>query len=568
MSQSHTLEYTGLFEFLEDYRENLSQLRATVPAGPDTRIGDEYWIQVAVPVLDDVVPVVGRVMFTQDGAAGLQLDAEAGDGLPRLEGFYRFTGRMLEAMLRSGRVKVTGQWAEGAVPVVATAGAQHFAAMPSGAMPAAPGPAALSRSGNAPLIEVLRDRDLGPASITGALDEKSLSELFMRLSSEKSTGYLDIRAEGGRRLCLVKGGGPVQFLSDPVLQDECLGVLLHKAGRLTEEQLKRSLEKMAETGQKQGQCLVELGVLSFPQLVVSLMTQAEIVLRGLLKGGKGTWSFHPAPGFDVEIVTPPMKTPGFLFRYFQKRATTLREDDVTRYFEPLLDRYTLVAKDIAWDDMRLKVEEKKFIEILSGKSRRLREVNSVSNLGRSATSQLLYALLELKLLTFVDAEDEGQVHERWRRQLQTKLDNLDGQNPFEQLEVHWTSRSPQVEAAWARLRKEYEGFGRGATLPPELEAVRQRILDTLKKSYAMLREAPSRQECRKKNYEAQQLDFSADLLFKQGEMLMVRGRWAEVIDNFERAVELMPNVPKYRQFLANAQKQASGGAGDFSDAEE
>lgn len=548
MSQNVPLTYAGLFEFLEDYRANLSQLRATIPADVGTRIGDEFVLEVSVPVLDEVVSVQGRVMYAQGGQAGLQLDPDAGDGLPRLEGFYRFTGKMVEAMLRSGRVKVTGQWEPGAVPTVVSSVA--------GAPPRAAAPP--PRVG-APMIEQFRDRDLGPVTAQGPLDEKAISDILMQLAREKGSGILDLRGESARRLCFIKAGGPVQFLADPVLQDECLGVLLHKAGRLSEDQLKKSLTMMAETGQKQGQCLIELGVLTFPQLVVSLMTQTEIILRSMLKGGKGTWTWHGAAALDVELVTPPMKTPGFLFRYFQKRSTTMREDELTRYFEPRLDHYTTVAKDIPWDDMRLKTDEKKFVEILQAKSRRLRETYTVSNLGRSSTSQLLFALIELRMLDFVDLEDEVQVHERWRRQLRTKIDNLEKQNPFEQLEVHWTSRSPHVEGAWARLRKEYEGFGRGATLPPELDAMRQEILDALRRSYTVLKEPASRQEERKKHYEAQQLDFSADLLFKQGEMLMVRGRWADVIDNFERAVELMPNVPKYRQFLANAQKSAAGG---------
>jgi len=39
---------------------------------------------------------------------------------------------------------------------------------------------------------------------------------------------------------------------------------------------------------------------------------------------------------------------------------------------------------------------------------------------------------------------------------------------------------------------------------------------------------------------------------KKAEMLIVRGDWAEVLDNYERAIELMPTVAKYKSDLQKA----------------
>ena len=65
---------------------------------------------------------------------------------------------------------------------------------------------------------------------------------------------------------------------------------------------------------------------------------------------------------------------------------------------------------------------------------------------------------------------------------------------------------------------------------------------------------------RKEYFEDQQHEFSADLLFKQGDMLMVRGRWDEVIDCFEKASELMPRDGKYKQMLQLARSKKAGGS--------
>ncbi len=42
----------------------------------------------------------------------------------------------------------------------------------------------------------------------------------------------------------------------------------------------------------------------------------------------------------------------------------------------------------------------------------------------------------------------------------------------------------------------------------------------------------------------------------KAKMLIVRGEWAEVIDNYKRAIELMPKVGKYQADLEKAKALA------------
>jgi hypothetical protein len=79
--------------------------------------------------------------------------------------------------------------------------------------------------------------------------------------------------------------------------------------------------------------------------------------------------------------------------------------------------------------------------------------------------------------------------------------------------------------------------------------MRKKILDTLDVAYGAIGETGKRVLIRKRYYEEQQHEFSADLLFAQGEMLMVRGRWDDVIDCFSKASELRPREGRYKQML-------------------
>ncbi len=539
MPLSVPISYGDLFEFLQDYRQQFGRLEYTAAVSDAAVTGDDATVLVQVPVMDERIQLRASVLEAAAGQVKLQLFADD-EGLGQLEGFYRFVGQIVEQMLVSGRFKVVGQWEDGAAPILMGGGTAS---------------APVSTS---PVSEYPDPVTLGPAERTGNSTLDELTELLMELYQGGANGVIEFKSEDGRRLAYVKKGGIVQFINDPVIEEECLGALLNRAGRIDKDQLNRSLQMMSDTGEKQGQCLIEIGVLTFPQLVMSLMTQAEIVARNVLSAVEGTWGWWPLSTLPNSIVTPPMKTPGFLFGFYKKHFGTVPRDELERRTSLVMDKYCVLDGSVNWGDMRLKKVEARFMEILGGKSWRFREVFTVSNLGRGTTEQILLALLDMGMLKIVEDEDQSQIEERLREQLSRKLMYMRDQNPFEVLEAHWTARTDQVQSAYDRMHKEYENFAKGAALPADVEQLRVDILSCLDEAYTALKTTGTRQETRKKFYEPMQHDFSADLLFRQGEMLMVRARWEDALDNFERAIELMPQEGKYRKFAEMARKQQGG----------
>jgi len=538
VARSVPIQYTDLFSFLEDFRTSIRASQYNIPTPEPVDRGEDVELQFSVPLLEGTVSLSGRVVAPMGEYAGVQLDLAVGDGMERLEGFYQFVGRLVESMLSSGRFQVTGQWAAGVTP------------MDYGAA-AAPGGSGAGGVGVPPV------GSLGSASLSGDLNEGTFTELLMTLYLKKSTGILEITTEQGRRIGFVRKGGFTQWLSDPIVEDECLGVLLTQAKKLDADQLRESLEMMSETGTLQGECLIELGFLTFPQVVMSLITQVEIITRNVFASGSGKYSFYPRERLDRSFPNPPMKTPGFLYSYFKRVYASKPSSEVEAEFHPLLDQYSILADEVAWEDMRLKKREKALVDILQAKSYRFREIFSVSSMGRSQTLQSLMAMARLGVVEFASEEDSAQVLGRLSEQLAHKVSFQDTQHEFDILEVHWTSCTPQVEDGYARIRAEYENFGRGLTLPEEAEANRQTILASLDRAYEALKAPGTRKAVRKQHYEPQQHEANADLMAKKAEMLIVRGAWEEVLDQYERAIELMPGVPKYRADLKKASALAT-----------
>jgi len=539
--------YDDLIAFVEDYRTNLKNLTAMVEVPSPVNVGDDVTVQVRVPVLQEDVSIQGRVMAPMGDRAGLQLEG-SDPGLARLQERYALLGRLVEDLLRSGRFKIVGEWAEGAAPVDTRPAAPQWNPNAKAAPPAAVTSSALPDP-----------YTLGPAERSGDVNFERLTQLMMALYQNQETGVIEFRIGTQRRLAYVKNGGICQYVSDPISEEYCLGVLLARAGKLTKEQLQESLDTMNQTGEKQGQVLVTMGALTFPQLVMSLMTQVDIITRKMFTETTGTWQYWSLPSLPNTIITPPMKTTAFLFAWYRKRFATLARAEIEAILAPHMEKYAVLRKDVNWEDMRLKKVEAGLIEILGARSYRFREIYSVSNTGKGTTEQLLGAVLGMGLLDLVDEEDKAQVYDRWTAQLEKKTLFMRDQNPFEVLETHWTSRTPQVEAAYQRMKKEYESFGRGAKLPAEAEKLRIGILAKIEEAYEALKSTAIRQETRKKHFEPMQHEFSADLLFKQGEMLIVREKWDDALDNFERAIELRPREGKYRKFRDMAAARRGGG---------
>ena len=109
------------------------------------------------------------------------------------------------------------------------------------------------------------------------------------------TGLLNIQEVGpggkGHRLYLRRGylfSARVEGLWAP------LGELLRDAGHLSEAQLRRSLEALAEGAGFQGRALVEEGLVTESAVDDALRKQADLRLDRLARLTNATWTFSPA----------------------------------------------------------------------------------------------------------------------------------------------------------------------------------------------------------------------------------------------------------------------------------
>jgi hypothetical protein len=103
------------------------------------------------------------------------------------------------------------------------------------------------------------DDDLGfPPK--GSLRRFPVPRLVREVGKAKLTGSLYLLSGQTKKVVFFEAGHAV-FVRSNVLS-ECLGQVLAQEGLITQEQCEQTLEAIRRTGKKQGELLVEMGLLS------------------------------------------------------------------------------------------------------------------------------------------------------------------------------------------------------------------------------------------------------------------------------------------------------------------
>jgi hypothetical protein len=585
MAQRHaTRRYPDSLTFLKDWQEQLSMDALLFPSGAlEDTPASEMKVDLVLPAGQRVGPITAQLINNfPDGSAAFRLSGvpdavKAAVGQATLE-----RDKWRDYLLSTGEVRLASAEAQ---PIAAPAPVEPARAPDVPAAADAVEVASLRQRIVQLEAEVLRQRAAAaqagqssgsrstptanvrgllipdtsgiPIYASGALGDKSLRNLFMRLSVEKPTGLLTLSLpDGFTRWSFIQKGGPVGFRTDPMDEQEVLGVLLYKAGSITVEQLAESLRVMEERGCRQGEALIEMGVFTFAQLVLVLQKQCEFVLVRLLAEASGTWTFHALDELPERFIAPPMRVAAHLFRDLRTKAKTIAADTLANFLRPLYEQYVYIRPGVerTLDEMRLSAEEQAFLKIVGATSYRVREMPSVSNLSRGQTASMLWCLTELGLLEFREDAAAARSEERFASLIASRKATIDKGSYFDQLEVHWMGTSDDVEKAWRRFKTEFPEDNPdkyGEKLRPDV----LRIIAGVQKAYETLSNEAKRREYRATRIERVMIEQSAIMLAGKGDMALMKENMVEAWDCFSKAAELMPNVASYR---AGAEQSKSG----------
>lgn len=543
--RSASYQFEDLSTFLKVYEESILNASLFLPPGALTEdVANEFKLDLIVPVIGRQGPFSVQVVHRgADGSIGLHLPEIPARAQAAFDSLFGFIDEVRTMLVASGEFidrdehnKVAAQLSVAERLVQSSAGSDTKAPP--------------RREGRGIPIP---DTSGEPPTLSGSMVDRSLRDAMIEMAIEQSTGLLSVQYPNGTtRYGYWLRGGPVGWRTEPMNEDEVLGVLLYKAEQITKEQIKESLALMKADGSRQGEALVKMGVLDFVQLVRVLSKQVEYVLQRVMQDRQGDWSFHVLSELPEQFLSPAMNVPSMLFRALYTHGRGLPGKQLEETLATSMDRYLGIpdeGNDVL-KNLQLSRKERGLIDVVQSNSWRLREVFSVSPLGRGQTSAFIWSLMELRLLKMTDQEDQSRTLARIEERLGRKKRSLRGTH-FDVLELHWVCMGSEVTPAYERLKQEFSK-SRFPDISPAQEADIQAINSSLEAAHTVLGSDTSRRRYRSEVIEKDTIAGSAEMLGKQGEMAIMRRDRPAACGAFSMAAELVPGESSYRDGLRRA----------------
>ena len=235
----------------------------------------------------------------------------------------------------------------------------------------------------------------------GSLRRFPFPRLIREVARGSLTGSLYLLSGQTKKVVFFEAGQPV-FVRSNVLS-ECLGQVLTQEGLITQEQCEQTLEAIRRTGKKQGELLVEMGILSQGNLRYGLQAQLRAKLFDIFGWDDGRYQFKPdaieqTPGIRLDTSAEGVILAAIQDRYPEERARAALRDGGEQY--PTLRGG---SSDFATElGLELSLEEAFFVAGLDG-SRTLRVV--LQHGGDPAVpcaAALIYGLVQAGAVVLVD----------------------------------------------------------------------------------------------------------------------------------------------------------------------
>ena len=350
-------------------------------------------------------------------------------------------------------------------------------------------------------------------------------------------------------------------------EDDRLGEMLIKAGKITVEQYDKSVEMLKKTKKRQGLILVELGYLTPKELFWGVKYQVKEIIHSMFQIEDGQYEFIEGDAPADEVIILKMSMGNLIYEGVK------RIDNWTRIRNemPFTDTVLKITNDplILFQDIELTQQDRKIMSLIDGK-KTIKEVIENSWLGSFDALKILYVLWSLGIteeastispqipsiaesgvgsemlsLNEILAPPTGEEETLLRKvnDLYSKLDKL---TLAELLEVDETADNETIKRNYYRLSKEFHPDRYFNFADPNLKSKLTAIFDAVTKAYSTLKDEELNKEYFKtlsktKAGPGESEKGRGQDHFKKGISEFKNGNYWGAVDHFKWATNLLPN---------------------------
>lgn len=422
--------------------------------------------------------------------------------------------------------------------------------------------------------------------LKGNIKDISLVKILVLLNRNRKTGTLAVSTTSYTKN-IYFNAGDVIFASS-TYEDDRLGEMLLKAGKLTIEQYDRSVEILKSSRKKQGAILVELGYLTPKEIFWGLKYQVNEIIKSMFVLEDAAYEFREGAIPAHEVISLKMSMGNLIYTGVSRISNWTRirhempTDSVPKLSEDPLSLF---------QNIELSSQDKKILSLVDGK-KNIKEIIDGSWMGSFDALKIIYVLWSLGMIEETAGPKEAQsavkskgktketaIEEILRpfseedtqiskiNALHSKLNKL---TVNELLEVDEKADSEKIKKNYYRLAKEYHPDRHLTVADPNTKIKLTAIFDALTKAYNTLsdnklKEGNYKSLASLKKETATTENNTAEDHFKQGTTEFKKGNYLGAINHFKWAIKIDPDNANYLSYLSLAYSKVPG---KLKDAEE
>lgn len=392
--------------------------------------------------------------------------------------------------------------------------------------------------------------------LTGNIKDIGIPKILINLNRHRKTGTLIIKNPVfTKKVFFVKGDA---VFASSTYEDDRLGEMLLKSGKITLEQYDKSAELLKKTGKRQGAILVELGYITPKDLFNGVKYQVKEIIYSLFLIEDGEYEFIEDIPKD-EVITLKMSMGNLIYEGVK------RIDNWTRIKRemPSLDTILVLSNDplSIFQDIELSPQDRKMLSIIDG-TKTIRELINNAWISSFDAMKTLYVLLSIRVLEEKSAEEKPlllkevlaedilqPVYEdesTFINKVDIMYSKISFATPEEILEVESNSDLETIKKNYYRLSKEFHPDRQYSSTDPSLKDKLEAIFNAINKAYEILSENVKHVKS------FVQMKENIEDIFRKAIIEFKKSNFKVAADFFSKAAYEDPSNAKYWSHLALA----------------
>jgi hypothetical protein len=210
-------------------------------------------------------------------------------------------------------------------------------------------------------------------NLMGSLKAFKLPDLLIGIQRGTKTGILEIVSGSIVKRVYINNGDMIYATS--TYEEDQLGEMLLKEGKITIEQYNQSSNLLLTTGQKLGKILVDLSCLTARELYLSVQRQVQEIILSLFTYEESFFEFREGPPLGKDLITLRISAANIIYLGMKR----IRSFVYLKQMCPSTDDILVMSQNPmnAFQSLSLPEDDKKILSLINGNST-LKEILKLS----------------------------------------------------------------------------------------------------------------------------------------------------------------------------------------------